>query len=263
MNLQGKRVLVTGASGGIGRAIVAALASRGAQLVITGRNADALAQLAAEVNARAIAADLSTSQGIDDLLLHAGEIDVLVANAGVPGTVHFRDWSTQEISALLDVNLRAPILLARGLLDGMQARGGAHMVFVSSLAGLMASPFSAIYSASKYGLRGFAQCLRLDLHDARIGVSCVFPGIIRDAGMFAASGAKPPRGIGTNTTDDVARAVVRAIERNIPEITVAPFSLRILNRIAALMPSLFGTFQIKVGATRVLQQSVGPAGIRK
>ncbi len=172
------------------------------------------------------------------------------------------DWRAHEIGRLLDVNLRAPMLLARGLMDGMRARGGGHMVFVSSLAGVTASPHSAIYSASKYGLRGFAQCLRLDLHDAKIGVSCVFPGIIRDAGMFAASGAKPPRGIGTNTPDDVARAVARAVERNIPELMVAPATLKLWSRFAALAPNFSGNLQLRVGAHRMVRESFGERGIK-
>jgi short-subunit dehydrogenase len=261
VKLQGKRVLVTGASGGIGGAIARELAARGAKVVLTGRKPQVLAQLRAELGAESIVADISDPDGIADLLAKLGDVDILVANAGLPGTVHISNWSTDEIARVLDVNLRAPILLAKGLIGSMAGRGGGHMVFVSSLAGLMASPMSAIYSASKYGLRGFAQCLRLDLHDANIGVSCVFPGIIRDAGMFVASGGVPPKGIGTNTTADVARAVVRAIERNIPEIAVAPFSLRILNRFAALFPSFFGTMQIKVGANKVLQKAVG-AGLK-
>jgi uncharacterized protein len=257
VKVHGKRVLVTGASGGIGGAIARELSARGAQLVLTGRKAELLGKLGAELEASTIVADLRTPQSIDSLLGQAGDIDILVANAGLPGTVHINDWSSEEIARLLDVNLRAPILLARGLIAGMAQRGGGHMVFVSSLAGLMASPYSAIYSASKYGLRGFAQCLRLDLHEANIGVSCIFPGIIRDAGMFFASGARPPKGIGTNTTQDVARAVARAVEKNIPEIAVAPTSLRILNLFAALVPGLFGTFQIKVGATKVMEKAVG------
>jgi len=262
VKLQGKRVLVTGASGGIGGAIARELAARGAKLVLTGRKPDVLAQLRSELDAESIVADISHPDGIADLLAKLGDVDVLVANAGLPGTVHISNWSNDEIAHVLDVNLRAPILLARGLIGSMSRRGGGHMVFVSSLAGLMASPMSAIYSASKYGLRGFAQCLRLDLHEANIGVSCVFPGIIRDAGMFVASGGKVPKGIGTNTTTDVAHAVVKAIERNIPEIAVAPFGLRVLNRIAALFPGWFGTLQIKVGATKVLQKAVG-AGLKE
>jgi short-subunit dehydrogenase len=263
LKVSGKRVLLTGASGGIGGAIARELSARGAKLVLTGRNPDLLAKIGGEVGAETLAADLGDPASIADLLRRAGDVDILVANAGLPGTVHIRDWSSEEIARLLDVNLRAPILLARGLIDTMAHRGGGHMVFVSSLAGLMASPMSSIYSASKYGLRGFAQCLRLDVHDLGIGVSCVFPGIIRDAGMFVASGAKAPKGIGTNTTTDVARAVMRAIERNIPEIAVAPFGLRLVNLVAALVPGLFGSMQIRVGAHKVLSDAVGPGGIRK
>lgn len=257
MKIQGRRVLLTGATGGIGGAIARELAQRGAELVLTGRKPQALAGLAQELGARVIAADLARPEEIERLLGEAGEIDILVANAGLPAMAPLTKFSTRRVGELLDVNLRAPILLARGLMDGMRARGGGHLLFISSLAGLVASPLSGLYSASKYGLRGFAQCMRLDLHDAGVGVSCVFPGIIRDAGMFVDSGGKAPRGIGTNTTEDVARAVVRAIERNLAELMVAPAGLKLWSRFAAIAPTLAGSVQLKAGAARVVERAVG------
>ena len=88
----------------------------------------------------------------------------------------------------------------------MKTRGEGHLVFVASLSGKAASPRASIYNASKFGLRGYAFALRADLAPDGIGVSIVSPGFIRDAGMFASSGAKPPPGLGTSTPDRSAPA---------------------------------------------------------
>ena len=104
----------------------------------------------------------------------------------------------------------------------MAQRGRGHLVFISSLSGKAATPGSSVYSATKFGLRGFAQGLRGDLRGAGVGVSVVFPGFIRDAGMFAESGTELPAFVGTSTPEDVADGVLRAIERNRGEVDVAP-----------------------------------------
>jgi short-subunit dehydrogenase len=118
----------------------------------------------------------------------------------------------------------------------MTARGRGHLVFISSTAGKTASPASSIYSATKFGIRGFALGLRQDLRRHGIGVSTVFPGFISDAGMYADTGIKLPRGVGTRTPEDVAAAVIRAIERNRAEIDVAPPSLRLGASFASVAP---------------------------
>ena len=107
---------------------------------------------------------------------------------------------------MLDVNLRAPVVLARLLAETMVARRSGHLVFVNSLSGKSAGPRSSLYSATKYGLRGFSLALRQDLEAHGVGVSCVFPGFVRDAGMFASSGASLPPGVGTVTPEAVAAA---------------------------------------------------------
>ena len=94
----------------------------------------------------------------------------------------------------------------------MLERGSGHMVFISSLSGKSATPLSSIYNATKFGLRGFALGLRADLDPLGIGVSLVSPGTIREAGMYADSGAKPIPGLGTGSPEQVAAAVVKAIE---------------------------------------------------
>jgi short-subunit dehydrogenase len=253
VQISGSTVLLTGATGGIGHAIARALGARGASLILTGRRAEVLEPLAAELNARAIAIDLSSPAEIDRLLQECGEIDILVANAALPGSGTLDSFSVEEIDRALDVNLRAPIVLAHALVPGMVDRGRGHLLFMSSLAGKAATPGTALYNASKYGLRGFSSALRADLRASGVGVSAVFPGFIRDAGMFADAGVKLPTGIGTRTPEDVARAVVSAIERNRGEIDVAPFPLRASTIFAGLAPELAGSVARRLGAEEISQ----------
>jgi short-subunit dehydrogenase len=254
MNLSGAHVLLTGATGGLGQAIARALAQRGATLTLTGRRSEVLEPLATEVGGRALAADLADPAAPARLLAEAGQVDVLVANAGLPASGVLRSFSEEQIDRALAVNLRAPMLLAHGLLEGMVERGRGHMVFMSSLSGRAASTGSSVYSATKFGLRGFGLGLREDLAGTGVGVSVILPGFIRDAGMFAESGAKLPPGIGTKQPEDVARAVVKAIEQNRAELDVAPLPLRAGAVLASLAPGPVGTVQRKLGAAGTSDQ---------
>jgi short-subunit dehydrogenase len=141
------------------------------------------------------------------------------------------------VSRAIRVNLEAPMLMARALYPGMVARGSGHLVFISSLSGKAASPRSSIYNATKFGLRGFALGLRADLAPKNVGVSLVSPGFIRDAGMFAESGATP-MGLGTGRPDQVGAAVVKAIERDRTELSVGPLRQRALAHLGLATPSI-------------------------
>lgn len=245
------RVLLTGASGGIGHAIARALAARGAKLLLTGRRADTLASLAEEVSGQAVAGDLAKREDVSRLIEDAGEVGILVANAAHPASGLLTELDQERIDHMLEVNLRAPIALARALAPAMASRGGGHLVFISSLAGKAASSSSSIYSATKFGLRGFALGLREDLRPRGVGVSVVLPGFIRDSGMFAQAEVDLPRGVGTRTPEDVARAVVRAIEHNRAEIDVAPLPLRLGANFAGLAPQLAARMNRMMGGERV------------
>src|SRR4051794_23768136 len=251
MDLIGRRVLLTGATGGLGHAIARALVARGAHLLLSGRRAEVLEPLAAEAGGRALAADLSDPEAVDVLVAEAGDVDVLVANAAVPASGPVLEYTIEQIDRALTVNLRAPMVLARRLAEPMVARGSGHLVFVSSLSGKAASLGSGIYSATKFGLRGFALGLREDLHGTGVGVSTVFPGFIRGAGMFAESGARLPRFAGTRTPEDVAAAVLHAIERGTAEIDVAPLSIRLGAALGGVVPAPILAVQRRLGANRV------------
>jgi short-subunit dehydrogenase len=263
VKLDGARVLLTGATGGLGQAIARGLAARGATLTLTGRRAGVLEPLAAELGGRVIVSDLAQADAPARLLAEAGEVDVLVANAGLPGSGRLNSFTPEEIDRALDVNLRAPMLLAHGLTESMVARGRGHLLFMSSLSGRAASPGTSVYAATKFGLRGFALALREDLAPKGVGVSVILPGFISDAGMFADSGAKLPPYVGTKRPEDVARAVVKAIESNRAELDVAPLPLRAGAHLAALAPGPIGTIQRKLGATATAAQfEKGQAGKR-
>lgn len=243
MDLSGKTVLLTGATGGLGRAIAEGLAGRGARLVLSSRKEAELEELAGSLPAdghRAVVCDLAEPGEGERLVAEAGELDALVANAGLPGTGRLDTFSQEEIGRALRVNLESPIRMTRDLLPAWQERGSGHFVYVSSISGFVATARASIYAATKFGLRGFALCLREDLRNSGIGVSVITPGAIREAGMFADSGARPPAGLGTGTPEQVAKAVVEAIERNRSEISVAPLRQRALARFAMMAPELSG-----------------------
>ena len=251
MKLAGQRVLLTGATGGIGAAVARRLSADGARLVLTGRRAGVLAALAEETAATVIAADLADAADVERLIDEAGAIDILIANAGLPASGRLATYTPDQLDRALDVNLRAPIRLAHALIPPMVRRGGGHVVFMSSIGGKSASPRSSIYNATKFGLRGFSLSLRAELRSQGVGVSTIFPGFIRDAGMFADTAIKLPPGTGTRTPEDVAAAVARAIRRNKAEIDVAPLSLRLAAKVSGVAPELILQAGRLVGTDRI------------
>ena len=255
MQLQGASVLLTGASGGLGRAMARALDARGANVLLSARREDVLEEIRAELGGRPVAlpADLTDPGGAAALAERAGAVDVLVANAGLPASGRAESFTAQEIDAAIDVNLRAPIQLTRALLPAMLERRRGHLLYVSSLSGKVASPRGALYSATKFGLRGYAAGLRQDVEPRGVGVTVVYPGFISEAGMFAASGAKLPPWVGTRTPRQVAEAVAGAIEKERAEVDVAPLTLRAGSALAAVAPVTLGRIQRRLGSVSVAE----------
>jgi short-subunit dehydrogenase len=244
-------VVLTGASGGLGHAIARAVAPRSADLVLTARRTEVLEPLAADLGARVVSCDLSRREDVDRLISEAGRVDVLIANAALPASGFLLELTQPEIDRMLEVNLRAPIALARAFALGMVERGRGHLAFISSLSGKTASPASSVYSATKFGLRGFALGLREDLRPHGVGVSVILPGFIREAGMFAESRAVLPPGVGTRSPEEVARAVISAIERNRAELAVAPVPMRLGATIGGAAPGLASAVSRVLGSERI------------
>jgi short-subunit dehydrogenase len=248
VEIAGQRVLLTGATGGLGAAIARRLASEGGDLLLTGRRVGVLEPLADELGARVLVCDLSDPAAVGRLAVAAREVDILVANAGIPGTGRLSTYAIDQVDRALDVNLRAPIVLAHALTPGMVARGRGHVVFMSSISGKTATPGSSLYNATKFGLRGFSLALRAELRPAGVGVSTIFPGFIREAGMYADTAIKLPAGVGTRTPEQVAAAVVRAIRRDKAEIDVAPVLLRVGGILGGVAPELVDRMS-RIGGT--------------
>jgi short-subunit dehydrogenase len=247
-------VLITGANGGIGCAIARTFHRLGAKLVVTGRRADALKAIADETGARVIVADLSKHADVDRCIEEAGPVDVLVANAALPSSGPLMHYSAEQIDRAIHVNLRAPIVMARRLAEGMVERKHGSIVFISSISGKVAAPGTSLYSATKFGLRGFALGLREDLHGTGVGVSTIFPGFIRNAGMFADTGVALPSGAGTRSPEDVADAVLRAVRKNPAEITVAAFEQSFGAFVAGLSHPFVTAMQRWLGGEKIAKQ---------
>jgi short-subunit dehydrogenase len=254
MKVEGRSVLLTGATGGLGQAIARRLSAAGAQIVLSGRRGDVLEDLAHELEAQIALADLADPESVRKLIADHGDIDILVANAGLPGSGRLDSFSEEEIDRALDVNLRAPMVMARAIAPRMVQRGEGHIVFMSSLAGKTATAGSSIYNATKFGLRGFAGALRAELHGTGVGVSAIFPGFIREAGMFADAGVKLPAGVGTKSPEHVARATLRAIERNKGEVDVAPVGLKLGAAFGPLAPETAAAVTRRAGGDAIAQR---------
>ena len=253
LTLDGCRALVTGGSGGIGQAIARALHARGAIVVLTARRVEVLEGLRQELGTRTevVPADLAKPGDVGALAEGAGRVDLLVANAALPGSGPFLSYEPGQIDRALDVNLRAPMQLSRALVPPMVERGSGHLVFISSLSGKVSGPGSSIYSATKFGVRGFACGLGGDLRGTGVGVTTVFPGFIREAGMFHDAGVKLPPWVGTRTPEQVAAAVVKGVETGRAEIDVAPLSLRAGGWLAGAAPSALAGIQRAIGGRKI------------
>lgn len=238
MRIAGSTVLLTGATGGVGQALARELAVKGAKLVLSGRRAEALESVAAEFDARTVTADLADPDDVARLADACADVDILIANAALPSSGDLLDYTPEQIDRSLAVNLRTPVMLARLLAPRMVEAGRGHIALVGSISGKAATQSSSLYNATKFGLRGFALGLRTDLGPQGVGVSVVSPGFIREAGMFAESGASSPPGLGTATPEQVAEATVKAIEADKVEIAVAPARQRFLAHFGLASPGI-------------------------
>ncbi|HET6294920.1 MAG TPA: SDR family NAD(P)-dependent oxidoreductase [Kribbella sp.] len=250
MELDGKVVLVTGASSGIGRAVSVSLAAAGAKLVVHGRDVARTRDAAEQVNGAAVVADLGDPLGVPALAEQAlaahGRVDVLIASAGHGWSGPFVDMSDQEISELVTVDLLAALRLTRLLLPGMIERGTGYVFLVTSVAGRTGVAGEAVYAAAKAGLDAFAESLRLELAGTGVQVGVVVPSAV-STDFFSTRGRaydrSVPRAVGPEV---VAHAIVRAIEQDRAEIWV-PRWVRIGSVVRAVSPAAYRRLATRYG----------------
>lgn len=264
--LAGATAIVTGASRGLGVHIARALADRGAKVALVARSQadlnDVRRSIVTETKTTVIAvpADVSIpserQRVLDTVETQLGPVDVLVNNAGIELMAHYEDLAPDDIAHLVDVNLIAPMLFTRAVLPGMLARGRGHVVNMSSLAGKCGAPFAAPYSASKFGLVGLTHALRAEHRGSPVRFSVVCPGFVEDDGMYAqfadGLGIRAPRLVGTTTPAKVTAAVVRAIERDRPDITVNRVPMRPLFTLINAFPRVHSVVMKLTGTTGMM-----------
>jgi short-subunit dehydrogenase len=247
--------LITGASRGIGRHIALALAGRGVNLVLAARSQDGLDAVADEVRAATgvtvstLTVDLGDREQAAGLVARAeaavGRVDILVNNAGLEAAYRPDEVPLEELGAMTDVNLLAPMVLVRTVLPGMVERGRGHVVNVASVAGLLALAYQEPYNATKFGLIGFTRALRLTAQDQEWGVSAsaVCPGFMSGEGMYADMqsefGVTAPKVAAAMPVELVGAAVVKAIEKDIPEVTIMRGAPRVMVVASTIAPRLF------------------------
>jgi uncharacterized oxidoreductase len=240
MNLNGKTILVTGGTDGIGAQLIRQLRDKGASVIATGRTAERVAATAA-AGFEVITADLSTLAGVDALIASVGDrpIDILLNNAG-SGSVHdFREPGTPDLAAMdamIFLNLHAPIHLITRLMPGLRERPQAMIVNVTSGLAIAPNAGGSVYCATKAGLRSYSMALRAQLSNTNIHVLEAQPPLV-DTAMTAG------RGSGKMPPEECARQIIAAMERDAKEANVG--LVKLLKIVHSLSPVLARRIMIK------------------
>jgi len=232
--LQNKLVWITGASSGIGRAMALEAAQHGARLIISGRNVEALADVAEHCSKSCAivpfdVADAGARETAVRIVLEKyGCPDVLILNAGVSQRARFEETDEDVFNSILETNFFSAVAMTRMILPAMRRRNSGVIACVSSIAGLMGAPWRTAYAASKHAQSGFFQSLRAELYGSGIQISMVYPGFVRTAisqNALAGNGARhgeldPLQKLGQDPAE-TAKIVWRKLEQGSLEIRVA------------------------------------------
>ena len=223
MELQGRRAVVTGGSRGIGRAVARALARAGASVVVTARSADAIQEVAGElqalgVHAEAIACDVTDPDQVQALAKGAakalGGVDILVNNAGASSSAPFHGLSLDEWNRMLRVNATGPFLCTRAVLPSMIERGWGRVVTVASVAGLRGGRYIAAYAASKHAVMGLVRSVALEVATTGVTVNAVCPGFV-DTPMTRESVARIVEKTGRSEQEALAAILESSAQRRL------------------------------------------------
>lgn len=247
MNIDGKTIVLTGASGGIGRAIAKALDAHDVKLLLVGRNGEKLRALMQELTGtthRIVIADLNTGEGRATLLdaCRAPDADppsLLINGLGVNELRLFAEQTEQGIQQQIQTNLLTPMLVCHDLLALLQQQPQALILNIGSTFGSIGYPGFSSYCASKFGLRGFTEALRRELADTSVDVSYIAPRATRtDLNSDAINAMNEALGTTTDDPQLVADAVLRSILRRSDADHYLGWPEKLFVRVNALMPGL-------------------------
>jgi short-subunit dehydrogenase len=263
----GQTVVLTGASGGLGTYMAQAFAERKVNLALVahpGIDLEGLRKSFADGGARTVAvtSDLRDPVQRREMLAavrsQLGPIDILVNNAGVEFNSAYHELSEAQIGEVLSVNLEAPMILSRLVLPEMLGRRQGHIVSISSLAGKSGPAFQEPYAATKAGLVAFTQSLRGTYRDSGVSASVIVPAFV-EAGIYARlkakSGCAAPALLTGCSPEQVAEAVLRSIENDVPEIIVNRYPIRPVLALSALSPRLGDWINARMGVNDFFRQA--------
>jgi NAD(P)-dependent dehydrogenase (short-subunit alcohol dehydrogenase family) len=216
-SLTGKVVAITGGGRGIGRATALALAREGARVAVGDLDREAAERVAAEIGSDGLGLPLDVTDHagftafLDEVEQQLGPLDVLVNNAGIMPVTPLVEESAESISRQLEINLRAVIHGTQEAMKRMVPRGSGHIVQLASLAGRMGFPHLATYCATKHGVVGLSEAVRMELRGTGVEVSVVMPGIVRTE---LTAGLADARGVKAVLPEDVAAEIVAALRKS-------------------------------------------------
>jgi short-subunit dehydrogenase len=268
-NLGGKTALLTGGNGGLGIHMARALAEEKMNLLLVAYPESGLEQLQTAMTvacpqAKVLVADLRLPAECTRVVRHAeqlfGSVDVLVNNAAMEFSSLYHELSEDQVRDVLAVNLQAPMLIARLVLAGMVERKSGHIVNISSLAGKSGPACQEPYVATKAALTAFTFSLRATYRGTGVSASVVWPGFV-EAGIYERIKARTHRSapalLSGNSPERVARAVVRAVRQDVPELIVNRFPVRPALALSALSPALGAWVTDFLGVNEFFRNAAG------
>jgi short-subunit dehydrogenase len=279
-SLKGKRALVTGAASGIGREIANELAGLGPHLYLVDMDREGAERTARDIRRKGVSVFVDTCDLADPdqisaclrrLLERWQYLDIVVNNAGVAYFGPTDSMTAKQRDRLLATNLLGPVQLVHELLPTLKARDESHILNVASMCGLVGGNKLAVYSASKFGIQGFSESLRVEVARFGVGVTSICPGFTRtrifDNGLNSQGGRgirKPPKWVTTSPTA-VARRSVRAIKLNEPLVVITPlakawwFAKRLFSRALFWIAAFhFSGFKLRRAAPRGKERLTAP-----